>query len=509
MTSTYLIIPHGRTTAWQALTAAICPARIFYGLLLAVCVTFVTIPQALARATGPNIVVVLADDLGWSDSGAYGNDFIDTPSIDALASAGVRLTRFYTDPVCSPTRAAIQTGRYAASLGMTDFIMPPRMTGGGEYIRGHWRPFEKVDTPLTRHAIPDARTIGDALRDAGYRTGYFGKWHLGFEAGDLPADKGYDVAHIYTAHALDDGTRTLDAVTREVAEFLDDTRSRPFFLFLSPTQPHIPLDAPAELIAKYRERARERSRALPSAAYAALVEELDRFVGRIDSLLAERQLRDSTVFIFLSDNGGLETFDLDLGGRVTSNAPLRGEKGTILEGGIRTPFIARWPGHIEASFQTDTLAAAVDLFPTLSHIAGLDSDTSSLDGRNLLPALRGESPGGDRRLFFHYPHYHHGRPASAVVTQRWKLIEYLDDDELALYDLNADPGEAVNLAAKETGARDRLHGELRAWREAIGAKLPTPNPSYDPARAGEWWHAGLNQPIDRELLRRVFKIDVQ
>ena len=457
----------------------------------------------------PNVVLILADDLGWADTGAYGNTFIDTPNIDRLAREGVRFTRFYTDPVCSPTRAAIQSGQYSTRLGITDFIMSPQMTGpdAGDYIRGHWRPFEKVDTPLTRRAYPDIPSVADALHGGGYRTGYIGKWHLGFEPGDLPADHGYDVSHVYDGLAGPGGERTMDLMLRDVDEFLENRGSQPFFLFLSPTQPHIPLIPTAARLEKYQKRAAERGQEIPIAQYAAVVEELDDFVGDVSARLERLGLADSTVFIFLSDNGGLENYDLGLGGRVTSNLPLRGEKGTLYEGGIRVPLIVRWPGQVEADTSSDTLTAAYDLLPTLLDISGIAFDAHP-DGVSFLPALHGQAMPGERELFFHYPHYHHDRPASTVVTRDWKLIDFLDGGGPELYSLAGDLSESDNVAKARPDKLSALQTDLRQWRQSVGAKLPVENPNYDPARAEEWWNPWTNEQIDREFLRRVFKVEI-
>ena len=457
----------------------------------------------------PNVVLILADDLGWADAGAYGNTFIDTPNIDRLAHEGMRCTRFYTDAVCSPSRAAIQSGQFSTRLGITDFIMSPQMTGpdAGEYIRGHWRPFEKVDTPLTRRAYPDIPTVADALRGGGYRTGYIGKWHLGFEPGDLPADHGYDVSLVYDGLAGPEGERTMDLMLRDVDEFLENRGTKPFFLFLSPTQPHIPLVPTPALLEKYRQRASERGQEIPIAQYAAVVEELDGFVGDVYARLERLGLGESTVFIFLSDNGGLENYDLGLGGRVTSNQPLRGEKGTLYEGGIRVPLIVRWPGHVEADTTSDTLAAAYDLLPTLLDISRVSFEAHP-DGVSFLPALRGRAAPDERELFFHYPHYHHDRPASTVVTRDWKLIDFLDGGEPELYSLASDPSESDNLAKAKPEKLNVLQADLARWRQSVGAKLPVQNPNYDPARADEWWSPWTNEQIDKEFLRRVFKVEL-
>ncbi len=455
----------------------------------------------------PNVVVILADDLGWSDTGAYGNTFIDTPNIDLLARESVQLTRFYTNAVCSPTRAALQSGQYATRLTMTDFISPPLLTGANppEFIRGHWRPFEKVDTPTTRVAFPQVPTVANAFQKAGYRTGFFGKWHLGFGPGDQPGDRGYQDSLVLEGETGANGTPSLKLLQTRIESFLEEHGARPFFLFIAPTQPHIPLQGIPELVAKYGQRSEQRQQAVPIPVYAAVVEELDTFVGDVRHSLEQRGLADSTVLLFMSDNGGLENYDLDLGGRVTSNAPLRGEKGSLYEGGIRVPFLLHWPDRI-ASHQSDNwLAADYDLFPTLLDIAGIEFDTP-LDGRSFLPEMLGETPEDQRPIFFHYPHYHHDRPASAMITQDWKLIEFLDGGEPELYWLANDSSETKNLAAEQPERLQRMRDQLQQWHQSVGARMPVPNPNYDPTRAGEWWNPFSNERVDAELLRRIFNI---
>ncbi len=208
---------------------------------------WLTAPAAIAP---PNIVIMLADDLGWSDTGAYGNTFIDTPNIDQLAVEGLRLTRFYTNPVCSPSRVAIHSGQYAARLGVTDFLSGPsyREIRDDGYIRGHWRPFEAVDTPRTRRAIPDVTTIADVLQGAGYITAYFGKWHVGFEPENQPDKLGYSVSMLVEGIPAPDALPALQRMRDATAAFLDDVGEQSFFLFLSPKEPHIPLKPRADLL---------------------------------------------------------------------------------------------------------------------------------------------------------------------------------------------------------------------------------------------------------------------
>lgn len=456
------------------------------------------------KTESPNIVLILADDLGWSDTGAYGGTFIDTPNIDRLAAEGMRLTRFYANPVCSPSRVAIHSGQHAARLGVTDFISGLRFREQREddFIRGHWRPFEVVDTPRTRRAIPDVRTIGDVLQDAGYRTAYFGKWHVGSEPDRQPEFLGYGTSVLVNAFA--DETPGLQRIAAAVTGFLARDDERPFFLFLSPTEPHIPLHARPDLLQKYERRAAQREAAVPIPKYAAVVEELDEFVGAVRASLHDMGMLEDTVFIFMSDNGGLENYDLGIGGRVTSSLPLRGEKGTLYEGGLRVPFVVRWPGRVAPNSSNGMPFAVYDLLPTLAAIVGVSVE-DDIDGDSFLGVLTGAQAGSANPVFFHYPHYHHDRPGSVIIDGDWKLIEFLDGGGPELYNLADDPGETRDLAPAEPGVLARLQRKLDEWQASVGAQIPIPNPRYDAERAHEWWTPATNQPVDTDTLRRLLK----
>jgi arylsulfatase A len=468
------------------LTALLCAANMSFAAQAA--------GKPIARA--PNIVLIFADDLGWSDLASYGNKIVSTPHIDALTKAGMRFTRFYATPVCSPSRAELQSGLYAARTGITDFIP------------GHWRPFEKVITPRPALVFPTAvATMGETLRRRGYATGYFGKWHLG-ELQIKPADRGYEETLIGVGlnHMMDDGTPAIEALGDRAADFLERHRNKPFFLMLSPTQVHAPLRAERQKVEKYRARLAAAQTSLPDPIYAAMIEDLDGLVGRVAARLDELQLADSTLMIFVSDNGGLEHLDLGIGTSVTSNAPLRGEKGTVYEGGIRVPLVARWPGKIRAHTVQDTPAAIYDLLPTFLELAGApQEERANLDGSSLVSLLRGAPARAlsKRPLYFHYPHYHHGRPASAVIQWPWKLIENLDDGSIELYNLERDIGERHNLIGKERRTAARLAARLTSWRVQVGAKMPAPNPKFDPDRAAEWWDVQSGKPLDLERMRKL------
>jgi uncharacterized sulfatase len=446
----------------------------------AACLLAVTVwlSTALWASAGPNLILILADDLGYSDLGCYGNTFNSTPHLDRLARDGVRFTQFYAGPVCSPTRANLQSGQDQARFGIT------------QHIPGHRRPYAKLTDPVVPLQLPlEVITFAEVLRDAGYTTGYFGKWHLG-GAGFGPQAQGWTTAQEFAGNTGESPQRRTAALIAEKGvEFITAHRNRPFLLQLSHTAVHIPLSTTPELLAKYQTR--PPMPGYPSRPeYAGLLEELDQAVGRIVATVDRLGLAERTLIIFLSDNGGLVH---EQSGRiVTSNTPLRGEKGTLYEGGIRVPAIARWPGTIPAGTTSATPAHSYDLHPTFLELGGARPPPSQpRDGLSLAALLRDpRAPLARDTLYWHLPHYHHSTPASAIRRGDWKLIEFFEDNSLELYDLGSDLGEKTNLAAREPARARDLQQALAAWRTHVGARLPVPNPNHDPARATELGSGG-------------------
>ncbi|MFG0333013.1 MAG: sulfatase [Maioricimonas sp. JB049] len=457
------------------------------------------IPPAAAAEQKPNIVFILIDDLGWSDIGCYGNTFVETPHIDRLAKQGVRFTDFYAaGAVCSPTRASIQSGQYQARLGITDFIP------------GHWRPFEKLVVPEVTGQLPlEIVTPAEPLKWAGYRTAYFGKWHLGGQDHN-PDKQGYETTVVTGGRHfaprfrttprvdVEDGTYLADFLTDQTVDFIEQNREQPFFVFLSHYAVHIPLEAKPQTVAKYEDKPKPET-GINNPTYAAMIEHVDESVGRIMAKLDELDLAENTLLVFTSDNGGLRQTYTGTGPIVTSNAPLRGEKGELYEGGIRVPLIVRWPSVTPEGAVCDEPTISIDFWPTFAEAAGAQlSQHQTIDGLSLLPVLRDPQASLDREaIYFHYPHYHHNRPASAIRSGDWKLIEYFETGNVELFNLEQDISESRNVAGQRPERVVRLKRQLAQWRESVDARMPKPNPEHDPARADEWWSRRTGKPLAR------------
>lgn len=440
-------------------------------------VYILSVPQWIDAAERPNIVLILADDLGWSDLGCYGNTFNETPNIDRMAREGMRFTQFYAGPVCSPTRANLQSGQDQARFGIT------------QHIPGHRRPFAKLLDPVVPLQLPlEVETFAERLQSAGYATGYFGKWHLG-GTGFSPAEQGWQTINetkgntiSVEANGQQQTKQTADHLTDAAIHFMRSCKGKPFVMQVSHHAVHIPLTTKPELVTKYK--AKTAMAGYPSRPeYAGLLEELDQSVGRIVAAIDSAGLAKNTMILFLSDNGGLEH---EQNGRiVTSNKPLRGEKGTLYEGGIRIPAIARWSDQIPANSQCDTPSITMDVHPTLLELASTKlANNQPCDGVSLVPLLR--DPKADQKrdtLYWHLPHYHHSTPASAMRQNDWKLVEFFETGESELYDLRNDLSEQHNLAAAQPDRVAKMKLTLQAWRKQVGARMPEPNPNYDPQRA--------------------------
>jgi arylsulfatase A-like enzyme len=435
-------------------------------------------------AQKPNIVFILADDLGWTDTATYGSKYYETPNIDRLAAQGMKLTRYHNCQNCQPTRAALMTGQYAARTGVYTV---------GSIQRFAWqsRPLRPVDN--VQQLPLDRSTIAQQLKGAGYATAMFGKWHLGEDPEHHPAKRGFDEAIVSMGKHFNfktnpktsypPGTYLADFLTGKAVEFITRKRDEPFFLYLPHFGVHSPHQAKKDLIEHFEPKPPVGGHHDPT--YAAMIASVDNSVGRVMKTLDELGLADNTVLIFSSDNGGVGGYEREgvKGGDITDNVPLRSGKGSLYEGGTRDPFIVRWPGVTKAGTTCDVPTIHVDVFPTLLEIAGAAKPNHVLDGESLVKLFRDPNASLKREAIFqHFPGYLGGgggtwrtTPVGLVEVGDWKLMEFFEDDRLELYDLKHDIGETKNLANEMPEKTKDLHATMLAWREAIHAPMPTKN----------------------------------
>ncbi|UXX80997.1 sulfatase [Reichenbachiella carrageenanivorans] len=449
------------------------------------------------KADHPNIVFIYADDLGWADLGCYGNTYHETPNIDRLAQQGMKFTDAYAPaPVCSPARAGVFSGQYPARVGLTD------------WIPGHWRPYESKLAVINRtQYLPlEIETMGESLQKAGYHTGYFGKWHLGYDDQYAVENQGFDEVVRFTKGGtyynldkrltppqpqLADSAYLTDVLTDFAIDFIDKNKDSTFMLVVSHFAVHLPLDVPDSLLTPFLTK--EKTEEVNNPWYAAMMKSLDNNVGRLMDKLDALGLNDNTMIVFYSDNGGLYTpyrpeyLKYTRNQPVTSNAPLRGEKGNLYEGGIRVPLIVKWPGHVADSSENHALVNGIDFYPTFLELANYDSDDLTLDGKSIVPIFDNPALFDDRTEYWHYPVYHHDRPASAVRCGDYKLIKrYNDEITYELYHLKNDLAERNDLSETEKGITNKLIGLLDDHLTSIGADMPQDNPNFDEERRAEW-----------------------
>ena len=436
-------------------------------LIVKFLITFFYFSSIAHSQTKPNIIYIMADDLGWSELGSYGNRFNETPFLDSLAKNGIRFTQAYVPaPVCSPTRAALMTGKYPAKVGITDFL----------------------DVKDEKFLSPDYLTLNEQLKKAGYHTGLIGKWHL---TGDYDKRRGapdkhgwdevissetryiaggkyfYPYFFLPEAKEKNENEYLTDRLSQEAVDFINRNKRKPFFLYLSHYSVHTKLSGKEKKVLNYKSK--------PGAGtdknnpeLAAMLESIDGGVREIVNALRAAGLEKNTLVIFTSDNGG-ET-------KVTSNAPLRGGKSQLYEGGIRVPFIAYWPGKIKNSVIDVTPINTIDMFPTFAEIAGLPvSKKEEYDGTSISSLLFGKAALKQRNLYWHYPldkpHFLGGRSAGAIRSGDYKLIEFFDTNTVELYNLSNDGSEQTDLAEKLPEKREELKSALRKWRsEFLSAK---------------------------------------
>ncbi len=415
----------------------------------------------------PNIVFILADDLGWNDLHCYGRTEHRTPHLDQLAQEGARFTCAYAaQPICSPSRAAILTGKAPARLHLTTYL-PGRADCASQRL---------LHPVIHQHLPLEEKTAAEYLREAGYATACIGKWHLGGE-GFLPTDQGFDYYHpgqAVTRPSATEGGKGEYDLTEHALNFIETNRARPFFLYLAHNSPHIPYAARTNLVA--------RNQNAFEPVYAALVETLDDTVSLVLQKLDATGLRDRTLVIFTSDHGGLHVPE-GSHARVTHNSPFRAGKGFLYEGGLRVPLIVRWPGKVPAGKVIAAPVINTDWLPTFLEAVGA-AVPSGLDGQSILPLLLGSVESPARTFFWHFPHYTNqgGQPAGAVREGDWKLIENYDSGTIELYHLGRDPSEIQNLALSEPQRAARLQQQLADWRVQVRAQTNSPNPHFNPAR---------------------------
>ncbi len=438
----------------------------------------------------PNFVLFLADDLGWTGLSSFGSDLYETPNLDRLAEQGVKFTNAYAAcTVCSPSRAAIITGKYPARLHLTDFIA------------GQNRPFAKLKIPDWQKGLQhDEITLAEALKEAGYKSAHVGKWHLhpsGGKSEDFdPVDHGFDHQVFKpvsknnfltkTSGEFSKGDFITDYLAAEAVKVVDQWKDDPFFLYFAFHVPHTPVSGKAELVDEYAGKIQTNAKH-QNPHYAAMVHSMDEAVGSVLGALERNGLAENTVVVFTSDNGGLTQRFGKLDG-FTDNSPLRRGKGSAYEGGVRVPQIIKWPGVTPAGTDCSEPVIGMDFYSTFLEMAGVTDEQKQVDGVSLVPVLR--NPGAELKreaIFWHYPHYHAGGdgPYSAVRARDWRLIHSFEEDSVSLYNLKSDPGEKSDLAAENPGKAESMFSILNEWRSKVGAQLPEANAAHDLKRESE------------------------
>ncbi|MCA9145007.1 MAG: sulfatase [Planctomycetales bacterium] len=480
---------------------------LFTCCLLAVCGVIT------ATESKPNVLFILADDLGARDLSNEGSTFYESPHIDRIANMGMKFTRGYAAcQVCSPSRASILTGKYPVNVGITTWI--------GDQSGEAWRKSNRNDSHLPPEYEHNLRasewTLAEVLRDAGYRTFFAGKWHLGSN-GSWPTDHGFEINQggwdagsprggffsPYQNPNLKDGPRGESLPIRlgqETASFIEANKDKPFLAYLSFYSVHGPIQTSQSLWHKYREKAvahglaEERflfdrrlsvRQVQDCPIYGGMIESMDEAVGIVLKKLDDLGLMDNTIVCFTSDNGGVSSGDAFS----TSNLPLRGGKGRQWEGGIREPFYIYAPRVTNPRSQSDIPASGIDWYPTLLELVGVKVPTDqAVDGVSLVPVLKGDAI-ETRPLYWHYPHYGNqgGEPSSIILEDDWKLIYYHEDQRYELYNVAKDVGEQNDLLAAEPDRAMSMRTRLTEWLTVTNAKFPTPDSRFDPAKRDARW----------------------
>ena len=444
-------------------------------------VAFATAP------TPPNILFILIDDLGWADVGCFGSRYYKTPAVDRLAAQGMKFTQAYAAcAVCSPTRAAILTGKAPARLHITDWIAGEGAPKNSRFLIPDWQ----QNLPL------EETTLAESLKDQGYATGHIGKWHLGgaafspknhgFDLNVAGGDIGHPASYFWpygkegASHRVPglaerggrEGEYLTDQLTDEAIKFIQDHRNGPFYLQLWHYTVHSPLMGKPGLVDEFERQ--PGSNGQSNAVYAAMVRSMDDSIGRILNTLEDLHLSDHTIVVFTSDNGGAVHFGKP---PATSNLPLRSGKGFAYEGGLRVPLLLKVPGVTQPGTTCTEPVISCDFFPTLLELAGAPAAVrrKGVDGTSLVPLLRGKEALPHRSLCWHYPHYWNGgavSPYSVIREDSWKLIRVYESGREELYNLAADPSEQRDVAPAEPARLRKLGRKLDTWLRETGAQLP-------------------------------------
>lgn len=439
-------------------------------------------------AEKPNIIFIMADDLGYTDLACYGSKYYETPHLDRMAAQGLRFTDGYAcGPNCQPTRAALMSGQYGPRTGVYTV---------GSIERFNWRSRSLRPVDNVQQLPLNKVTLGQALKAAGYTTALFGKWHLGQQDSHHPGKRGFDEAIVSMGRHFDfatspkinypPGTYLADFLTDKATDFVRRHKDKPFFLCLHHFGVHSPHEAKKELIAKFKPKSPAGGHRDPT--YAAMIASVDESVGRVLAVLDELKIANNTLVIFTSDNGGVggyarEGLNKKAGG-ITDNLPLRGGKGMLYEGGVRVAYLARWPGKVPPG-TCDQPIISVDLYPTVLELAGARAPADyPLDGVSYAKVLTsgGKSALNRDAIYWHFPGYlgagaggWRTTPAGSIRAGDWKLLEFFEDGRQELYNLRQDVGEKNNLAKQMPDKVKELQGKLVAWRKDIKAPMPTPH----------------------------------
>jgi arylsulfatase A-like enzyme len=462
-----------------------------YFLLLALITSCKKTENDLSK---PNIIIVLADDLGWADAGYQGHTYFETPNLDKMATQGLIMNRFYPAAAnCAPSRACLLTGTYGPRHGV---YIPQGYARGGKVEDMRFKvPTDGQDSSFfnfhvsVNHVAPEFTSLAELLKPAGYVTSRLGKWHIGddnqgFDENSANGVPGYITNINGTEDRFYDDIQVAEKLTDAAIDFIKRNKDRPFFLYLSHWEVHTPMAAKQDRIDYYRDKGDRMGLKNANDVYAAEVEVLDVSLGRILQALGDFDVADNTIVIFTSDNGGLSS--------QTDNAPLRGGKGSYYEGGIRVPFVVRWPAAIPAGTSSDVASIGVDFMPTFAEITGASlPEHQPVDGHSMLDVWKDPGSNPDRPVFFHFPLYLGGDertavlptfggtepywravPSSVIMKGPWKLIYYYEYETYEMFNLKDDISETVNLAGTLPEMENELLMTLQKWVEDTGAPVP-------------------------------------